>query len=264
MDALSAELKFEEAARCRDQIVELRQIQQRQHVEGESGDLDVAACATREGVACVQVFVFRQGRLLGNRAYFPALPEREETNVILSAFLAQYYLDKVIPAEVLLSHEPAGAALLTQALQEQVGYRVGEWPKPHPRGERARAGRRWPSATPGRRWSAHCASRAGMRRRLEALREAFGFEIDLARLECFDISHTHGEATVAACVVFDAEGARKSDYRRYNIEGIAPGDDYAAMHQALDPTLCPVARGAGTVAGYSVRRWRQGTIDASP
>ena len=230
MDALSAELKFEEAARCRDQIVELRQIQQRQHVEGESGDLDVAACATREGVACVQVFVFRQGRLLGNRAFFPALPESEETNVILSAFLAQYYLDKVIPAEVLLSHEPAGAALLTQALQERAGRRVAL--TFHPRGERAR----WlemAQRNAGQALAAHCASRAGMRRRLEALREALGIDHDLARLECFDISHTHGEATVAACVVFDAEGARKSDYRRYNIENIAPGDDYAAMRQAL-------------------------------
>ena len=230
MEALSAELKFEEAALCRDQIVELRQIQQRQHVEGESGDLDVAACATREGAACVQVFVFRQGRLLGNRAFFPALPGDEAAGVILSAFLAQYYVDKAIPAEVLLSHEPAEAALLAQALQERAGRRVAL--TVHPRGERARwlemAQRNAEQAL-----AAHCASRAGMRRRLEALREALGIDHDLTRLECFDISHTRGEATVAACVVFDAEGPRKSDYRRYNIEDIAPGDDYAAMRQAL-------------------------------
>ncbi len=230
MEALSAELKFEEAALCRDQIVELRQIQQCQHVEGESGDLDVAACAAREGAACVQVFVFRQGRLLGNRAFFPALPGDEAAGVILSAFLAQYYVDKAIPAEVLLSHEPAEAALLAQALQERAGRRVAL--TVHPRGERARwlemAQRNAEQAL-----AAHCASRAGMRRRLEALREALGIDHDLTRLECFDISHTRGEATVAACVVFDAEGPRKSDYRRYNIEDIAPGDDYAAMRQAL-------------------------------
>ena len=230
MEALSAELKFEEAALCRDQIVELRQIQQRQHVEGESGDLDVAACATREGAACVQVFVFRQGRLLGNRAFFPALPGDEAAGVILSAFLAQYYVDKAIPAEVLLSHEPAEAALLAQALQERAGRRVAL--TVHPRGERAR----WlemAQCNAEQALAAHCASRAGMRRRLEALREALGIDHDLTRLECFDISHTRGEATVAACVVFDAEGPRKSDYRRYNIEDIAPGDDYAAMRQAL-------------------------------
>lgn len=230
MEALSAELRFEEAALCRDQIVELRQIQQRQHVEGESGDLDVVACTTQEGAACVQVFVFRQGRLLGNRAFFPALPENEAVGVILSAFLAQYYLDKAMPAEILLSHEPAEMALLTQALQERAGRRVAL--TLHPRGQRAH----WlemAQHNAEQALAAHCASRTGMRRRLEALREALGIDHDLARLECFDISHTRGEATVAACVVFDTEGARKSDYRRYNIEGIAPGDDYAAMRQAL-------------------------------
>lgn len=230
MEALSAELKFEEAALCRDQIVELRQVQQRQHVEGESGDLDVVACATREGVACVQVFVFRDGRLLGNRAFFPVLPQGEEAGAILSAFLAQYYLDKAIPAEILLSHELTEAMLLAQALQERAGRRIVLTPRP--RGERARwldmAQRNAEQAL-----AAQCASQAGMHRRLEALREALRIDHDLARLECFDISHTRGEATVAACVVFDTEGPRKSDYRRYNIENIAPGDDYAAMRQAL-------------------------------
>ncbi|MDQ5908270.1 MAG: excinuclease subunit [Pseudomonadota bacterium] len=230
MDVLAAELKFEEAALCRDQIVELRQIQQRQHVEGENGDLDVVACAVREGAACVQAFIFRDGRLLGNRAFFPALPEGEAAGVILSAFLAQYYLNKVIPTEVLLSHEPVESEWLAQALQQRAGRKVAL--TVHPRGERAHwlemAQRNAEQAL-----AAHCASRAGMRRRLDELREALGLDRDLARLECFDISHTGGEATVAACVVFDAEGARKSDYRRYNIEGIAPGDDYAAMRQAL-------------------------------
>jgi len=230
MEILAAELKFEEAALCRDQIAELRQIQQRQHVEGESGDLDVVACAVREGAACVQAFIFRDGRLLGNRAFFPALPEGQSAGVILSAFLAQYYLNKVMPTEVLLSHEPAESGLLAQALQQRAGRKVAL--TVHPRGERARwlemAHRNAEQAL-----AAHCASRAGMRHRLDALREALGIDRELTRLECFDISHTSGEATVAACVVFDAEGPRKSDYRRYNIEGIAPGDDYAAMRQAL-------------------------------
>jgi excinuclease ABC subunit C len=230
METLAAELKFEEAAICRDQIVELRHIQQRQHVEGERGDLDVVACALRAGAACVQVFVFRDGRLLGNRAFFPTLPKNEEPGAILSAFLGQYYLDKVIPAEVLLSHEPLDAPLLAQALQERAGRRVALIP--HPRGERARwlelAQRNAEQAL-----AAQWASQAGMRRRLEVLREALGIDHALSRLECFDISHTRGEATVAACVVFGADGPVKTDYRRYNIEGIAPGDDYAALRQAL-------------------------------
>ncbi|MCP5159410.1 MAG: excinuclease ABC subunit UvrC [Gammaproteobacteria bacterium] len=230
MEGLAAELKFEEATLCRDQIVELRQIQQRQHVEGERGDLDVIACAMHAGAACVQVFVFRDGRLLGNRAFFPALPEHEEASAILSAFLGQYYFDKAIPTEVLLSHEPMDASLLAQALQERAGRRVALTLRP--RGERARwleMAQRNAEQALAARW----ASQAGMRRRLEALQEALSIDHALSRLECFDISHTYGEATVAACVVFDAEGPLKADYRRYNIEGITPGDDYAALRQAL-------------------------------
>ena len=230
MEAAAAALHFEEAAVYRDQIAELRQIQQRQHVEGESGDLDVVAGVAHGGAACVQVFVFRGGRLLGNKAFFPHLPEDEDAGAVLGAFLAQYYLDREIPAELLVSHELADAALLAEALQERAGRRIAL--VAHPRGERARwldlARRNAEHAL-----AAHLSSQAGMGQRLEALREALGLEDTPNRLECFDISHTGGEATVAACVVFGPEGPIKTDYRRYNIEGIAPGDDYAALHQAL-------------------------------
>lgn len=230
MEAAATELDFEAAAVCRDQIVDLRQIQQRQHVEGESGDLDGVACVAQGGAACVQVFMFRGGRLLGNKAFFPRLPEEADAGAVLSAFLAQYYLDKEIPAELLVSPEPAEAALLSQAFQERSGRRIAI--SAHPRGERARwldlARRNAEHAL-----TAHLSSQAGMRQRLEALRGALGLEFELTRLECFDISHTGGEATVAACVVFGVDGAMKADYRRYNIEGIAPGDDYAALQQAL-------------------------------
>ena len=230
MEAAAAALNFEDAAVCRDQIVELRQIQQRQHVEGENGDLDVVACAVRGGVACVQVFVFRGGRLLGNKAFFPRLPEDEDAATVQDAFLAQYYLDKDVPAEILISPEPVDAALLARAFSERAGRRVAI--TAHVRGERARwlemAQRNAEHAL-----TAQLSSQAGMRHRLEALREALGLEFEPSRLECFDISHTRGEATVAACVVFGGEGPIKSDYRRYNVEGITPGDDYAALHQAL-------------------------------
>jgi excinuclease ABC subunit C len=230
MEVAAAGLHFEEAAVYRDQIVELRQIQQRQHVEGESGDLDVVAANAGGGAACVQVFVFRGGRLLGNKAFFPRLPEEEDAGAVLGAFLAQYYLDRDIPAELLVSHDLADAALLARAFQERAGRRVAI--VAHPRGERARwlelAQRNAEHAL-----AAHLSSRAGIRQRLEALREALGLEEAPSRLECFDISHTRGEATVAACVVFGEEGPIKADYRRYNIEDIAPGDDYAALWQAL-------------------------------
>jgi excinuclease ABC subunit C len=230
MEATAAALRFEEAAFHRDQIAELRQVQQRQHVEGESGDLDVVACAARGGAACVQVFVFRDGRLLGNQALFPRLPEAEDASAVLGAFLAQYYLDRFVPAELLVSHELPEAEWLAQALRERAGRRVAITARV--RGERARwlemAQRNAEHAL-----AARLSSQAGMRRRMESLREALGGAGDLVRLECFDVSHTQGEATVAACVVFGPDGPLKTDYRRYNIEGITPGDDYAALRQAL-------------------------------
>ena len=231
MEAAVGVLNFEGAAAYRDQIVELREIQHRQHVEGESGDLDVIACVTRGGVACVQVFVFRDGRLLGNRAFFPQLPQEEEgTAAVQAAFLAQYYLEKNVPAEILITPEPLDAPLLAQAFSERIGRRVTL-------SSRVRGGRaHWLEMARHNAelaLAAHLASRAGVRHRLEALRDTLGLETEPARLECFDISHTQGEAAVAACVVFDGEGPLKSAYRRYNIEGITPGDDYAALHQAL-------------------------------
>ncbi|MBL8250977.1 MAG: excinuclease ABC subunit UvrC [Candidatus Competibacter sp.] len=231
MEAAAEALKFEEAAFYRDQIVELKQIQQHQHVEGETGDVDVIACAARGGVACVQVFVFRDGRLLGNRAFFPQLPEDEEgPEAVQAAFLAQYYLTKEPPSEILIAPEPSDMPLLARAFSERVGRRVTLAARV--RGERARwlelAQRNADYAL-----ATHLSSQVGTRHRLEALRAALRLEIEPSRLECFDISHTQGEATVAACVVFDSQGPLKSDYRRYNIEGITPGDDYAALHQAL-------------------------------
>lgn len=230
METAAATLDFEQASLHRDQIAELRQVQQRQHVEGERGDLDVVACAVRGGVACVQVFVFRAGRLLGNQAFFPHLPDDEEPAAVLGAFLAQYYLDKIVPIDLLVSPEPAAAALLAQAFQERAGGLVRIAARP--RGERAR----WldmARQNAEHALAARLSGRAGMRRRLEGLREALGCKFELTRLECFDVSHTQGEATVASCVAFDPEGPVKADYRRYNIEGIAPGDDYAALRQAL-------------------------------
>lgn len=230
MERAAAALEFEDAALLRDQISELRQIQQRQHVEGESGDLDVVAGVARDGAACVQVFVFRGGRLLGNKAFFPQLPQEEDVGAVLSAFLAQHYLEREVPAELLLSHAVADAAVLAQAFQERAGRRISL--VCHPRGERARwlelAQRNAEHAL-----AAHLSSRSGMAQRLEALREVLGLDETPSRLECFDISHTQGEATVAACVVFSAEGPLKRAYRRYNIEQITAGDDYAALRQAL-------------------------------
>ncbi len=230
MEAAAAALRFEEAAALRDQVVQLRQIQERQYVSGQGGNLDVVASVTEGGVACVQVFFFRDGRILGNKAFFPRVPAESDPAEVLGAFLTQFYANKEIPGEILLNREPEQRELLAQALGERAGRKVSLGVRL--RGERARwvvmAERNAEHAL-----RAHLSSRAGLRRRFQALREALELDEEPARLECFDISHSQGEATVASCVVFNGEGPLKSDYRRYNISDITPGDDYAALHQAL-------------------------------
>ena len=232
MEAAADALRFEEAAGLRDQISQLRKIQEHQYVSGQRGNLDVVAAILRGGQACIQVFFFREGRLLGNKHFFPRLPEDEEDPAtVLAAFIAQYYLDRDPPAEILVNHEPAEGELLARVLSECCGH--GVHIAQHPRGER----KRWLEMAlqnAEHALNAQLSSQAGMRRRFEALQEALDLDAPPTRLECFDISHTLGEATVASCVVFDEEGPRKSDYRRYNIEGVAASDDYAAMSQALN------------------------------
>lgn len=231
METAAADLHFEEAAVLRDQIAQLRKIQEHQYVSGERGNLDVVALAMRGGQACVQVFFFREGRLLGNKVFYPRLPGDEDgPDSVLMAFLSQYYLDRDPPAEILINHSLSEAALITQVLSERSGHSVKL--SLNPRGERAR----WLGMAVNNAehaLDAQLSSQAGMQRRLQALAEALDLDVPPARLECFDISHTLGESPVASCVVFDGEGPRKSDYRRYNIENITPGDDYAAMAQAL-------------------------------
>lgn len=242
MEAASQALEFERAARYRDQIASLRRLQERQYVSGESGDLDIVACALGGGMCCVQVFYIRGGHNLGNRAYFPQVPEHADEADVLSAFIPQYYLDKEVPSEVLVSHEPSDADLLEEVLGRQAGRRVAVTPRV--RGERLR----WVQmavSNAKHALAARLASKAGMHSRFEALRDALGLDDLPNRLECFDVSHTMGEATVASCVVFDLEGPVKSDYRRFNIEGISKGDDYGAMRQALMRRYTRLKEGEG-------------------
>ena len=242
MEAAAQRLEFEQAAQLRDRIQALRQIQERQYVSGERGDLDLVACALRGGQACVQVFYVRAGRNLGNRAYFPKVPDESSPAEVISAFVAQFYLGRETPAEILVSHEPADAAVLAETLTEQAGHRVRITASV--RGVRAR----WlglAAQNAGIALDARLASRAGAQARVEALREVLGLDEPPERMECVDVSHTMGELTVASCVVFDASGPLKSDYRRYNIAGITPGDDYAAMEQMLRRRYTRIQAGEG-------------------
>jgi len=230
MEAAAERLDFERAALFRDQIETLRRVSERQYVSGERGDLDIIACALAGETACVQVFTIRAGLNLGNTSFFPGLPEGATEAEILAAFLGQYYLGHEIPEHILLSHPLDEQATLEEMLSGLRGRRTGVTATV--RGERARwleLARR--NAEHG--LNARLATRADHLRRLEALQSVLELDQSPGRMECFDISHTLGEATVASCVVFEQGQPLKSDYRRFNIEGCEPGDDYAAMHQAL-------------------------------
>ena len=240
MEQAAQALEFERAARYRDQIKNLRRIQERQYVSGEGGDLDIVALAKQGGSACVQVFFIRAGRNLGNKAFYPSVPANTDSKAVLSAFLSQYYLDKPAPTEIILSHLPEDGDLLAEVLSAQTGLRVRI--SARVRGERAR----WLAMAKHNAdlaLRARLAARTDMEGRLTALQQTLSLPELPTRMECFDISHTQGELTVASCVVFNEQGPMKSDYRRFNIDGITPGDDYAALRQALERRYTRVLSG---------------------
>ena len=231
MERASADLAFEEAAHLRDQISVLRSVLEKQYVSGERGDLDIVAVATESGMACVQLFYVRDGRNLGNKSLFPRAGDGADAREVVSAFIAQHYLGKAVPQQILVSHEPEDRALLEESLSLQAGRKVVI--QARPRGERAR----WlKMAIENARLAltSRLASRSSAKSRQAALQSALQLENPPQRMECFDISHTQGDQTVASCVVFVDGAPSKSDYRRFNINGIQAGDDYAAMRQALE------------------------------
>jgi excinuclease ABC subunit C len=230
MESFAAKLEFEQAAAYRDQIQRLRAVLEKHAVEGEKGDVDILACATKADMACVQVFYIRNGQNLGNRQFFPKIVDDNDPGVILQAFISQYYLDKSLPHELIVSHALPETALLTEVLSQQAKHHVAI--SPNVRGERLK----WlqmANTNAENALAAKLADKQGLYARFLSLQQEFACADVPKRLECFDISHTQGEQTVASCVVFDREGPVKSDYRRFNIEGVTGGDDYAAIHQAV-------------------------------
>ena len=236
MESASHALEFELAARYRDQIANLRRVQARQYVSGAKRNIDVVAARAREGVAVVALFVIRNGQSLGSRTLRPAHGGDAGEEELLRAFLPQYYLSRAgrerpIPDEILLSNATEGLDVLEQALGEQTGRRVSI--RSSVRGERAR----WVAMAVDNAELAlqqRIASRANLRGQLDALQELLGLDDPPQRIECFDVSHTGGESMVASCVVFEHDGAKKSDYRRFNVSGVKAGDDYGAMRNALE------------------------------
>ena len=244
MEEASARTDYELAARYRDQIASLRKTATHQSIEGEGGDYDVVAAASRAGTACVLVMFVRAGRHLGNQAFHPRVSGEETRAELIDAFLPQYYLGRETPPDIILAEPVEDADIVAAALASQAGH--GVTVRAEVRGERRRL-QEMARVNAEQALALRLAMDAGMRKRFEALQEVLELEQMPTRLECFDISHTMGEGTVASCVVFDTEGPRKSDYRRFNIDGIEGGDDYAAMRQALTRRYTRLMKGEGRV-----------------
>ena len=246
MEDASEKLEFEKAAHYRDQVGHLRKIQEQQYVVGNQGDIDVHAVVINPGGVCVLVMFIRGGRMLGNKTFFPKTRLDEDESEVLAAFLPQFYLGgsggRETPPEVVVNARIEDKFVLEEALTSQSGRKV--MISDNVRSHR----KRWIGlavTNAEQSLGTHMASRNNLQQRFRSLQEALSLEEMPGRLECFDISHTSGEATVASCVVFDQNGPLKSDYRRFNIDGITPGDDYAAMSQALSRRYTRIKKGEG-------------------
>ena len=238
MQAASKRQDYERAAVYRDQIRNLRQVQERQYIDTGSGECDIVACKMEGHHACVQIFYIRGGQNLGNKAFFPRHTRGAGEEDVLNAFISQYYLGERqyldTPPEILLSHDCADAPLLAALLEEKRGRKT-----------RIRPARRGMAGGWRGKWmemarenaalalTARLSSEEKYAARMDELARLLRLDEPIERVECFDISHTRGEAAVASCVVFTRDGAERRSYRRFNIRAVAPGDDYAALAQAF-------------------------------
>lgn len=249
MESAAARLDFERAAERRDQLAAIQAVQQKQHVETErGGNVDAVAVQTRHGLAVVEVLMVRQGRVLGHRSFRPDTRGEDDTTEILEAFLAQYYLgerdQQSIPREILIAEELSGAEALQEALVTRLGRRIRLAHRV--RGQRA-AWLNMARANAEQSLLADLAAREHLEQRFHALEILLEADTPIRRIECFDISHTGGERAVASCVVFDPQGARKSEYRRFNVTPEHSGDDYQALEEAVERRYQRVVKEAGVL-----------------
>ncbi|WMQ73706.1 MAG: UvrABC system protein C [Sodalis sp.] len=233
MELASRALNFEDAARARDQIQAVRRVTEKQFVSGNLENLDVIGVSFNAGMACVHILFIRHGKVLGSRSYFPKVPVGTELAEVVQTFVGQFYLQgsqmRSLPGEILLDFTLPEKMLLAALLSEQAGKKIQI--QTQPRGDRVRY-LKLASTNAATALVAKLSQQSTLHQRLAALAELLGIE-QVNRIECFDISHTMGEQTIASCVVFDGNGPVRAEYRRYNINGITPGNDYAAMDQVL-------------------------------
>lgn len=232
MEKASETLNFEAAARYRDQINALRKVQERQWVAGTQDEMDVFGFAFKGNMACIQVMFIREGQLLGSKAFFPKVPTIADENEVFESFFLQFYLagNKTIPKQIVLANTLSDESAISAVLSSEAGHKVTFFKGAR---EEKRQYLELAQTNAESALDAQYSQQKSVFARYLDLEAAMEVDSPIQRMECFDISHTSGEQTVASCVVFNREGPLKSDYRRYNIEGITPGDDYAAMAQAL-------------------------------
>ncbi|MEZ0246610.1 MAG: excinuclease ABC subunit UvrC, partial [Methylophilaceae bacterium] len=234
--------EFEQAAIFRDRIQSLRQVQARQFVSDfRSGDADVVVCVSEAGAMCVNLVMIRGGRHVGDRSFFPQHIEDCDEKTVLEAFLEQHYLQQPVPP-LIITGMPLEEETLLELLCERAGRKVQI--SAYAGGDR-RVWLKMAQTNAEIALKQHLARKTTQEGRLLALREALSLPESAERIECFDISHTMGEATVASCVVFDKGAMQNSEYRRYNITDITPGDDYAAMRSVLTRRYTKIAAGEG-------------------
>lgn len=262
MQQAADRMEYEQAAALRDQIQALRRIREKQFVDsGKALDADVVACVLMNdgsGKVCVNLAMIRGGRHLGDKSFFPQNADDCTPAVVVEAFLAQHYLNRSVPPLIILSEKIEREAI-QNLLTEQCGHKITI--NLNPTGEK----RVWLDMATE---NAHLALKqlmsrhASQEKRLLALQQELQMP-GLNRIECFDISHTLGEATVASCVVYDNFSMRNNEYRRYNIDGITPGDDYAAMREALSKRYQKVVSGEGQLPDLILIDGGKGQVTAA-
>jgi len=248
MDDAAEKFNYEEAARIRDVLIRMRRLSTTQYITGDQGDVDVMGIAQKMGQIAISILFIRGGRLIGHRSYFPNTPPDTSMFDALAEFIPQYYLSplrgdkvvqRIVTSEKLVDREWIQSALQAQleskiVITDRHGAKFKQWQTlSRKNAELALA--------------QHLAEKNTIAIKLEALQQALKLPNPIARIECFDISHTQGESPVASCVVFGERGALKKDYRRFNIENITPGDDYAAMYQAVSRRYSRVKKEEGVL-----------------
>ena len=231
MEQYSSDLDYEQAAEVRDRIETLRRVTEKQFVTDFRGDMDIIACALEQDFSCIQLFMIRNGTSLGNKPFFNRARLDTDAVGLIEAFIMQHYSNHPAPTEIIVSHDLDNAELLSESLQQLNQARVRITHRVRDKRRRALENA---VANAQQALQSYLVSASLLSKRWQSLVEVLHLEAAPERVECFDISHTLGESTKASCIVFGRDGAIKSDYRRYNIKDIQPGDDYAAMRQVLE------------------------------